>query len=253
MKTTILVVEDEARTRELLVSMLTSLNLDLHVIQAATVVAATRAIQQQKPSIVLLDIHLPDGTGFDVLDFTKDIQFKTIFSTAHEEFAIRAIKSAAFDYLLKPVSPLELKESVLRALESSTIGNNNYVDGLQQNIMSSVPEKLVLHTSNSIFVIQTADLIRCESEKNYTTFYISDGRKIITSKTLKDYDVLLHELPFYRCHRSHILNFNYFDRYDKKEGGTIIMKNKHHVPLARSNRDTFFALIAKMQESYVGC
>jgi two-component system, LytTR family, response regulator len=246
MKTTILVVEDEARTRELLVTMLNSLNLDLHIIQAATVVAATRAIQQQKPSIVLLDIHLPDGTGFDILDFTQENQFKTIFSTAHEEFAIRAIKSAAFDYLLKPISPVELKESVLRALESSANGNNNYVDVLRGNMLSAVPEKLVLHTSDSIFVIQTADLIRCESEKNYTTFYISDGRKIITSKTIKDYDTLLNELPFYRCHRSHILNFNYFDRYDKKEGGTIIMKNEHHVPLARSNRDAFFALIEQM-------
>ena len=162
MKITILVVEDEARTRELLVTMLNSLNLDLHIIQAATVVAATRAIQQQKPSIVLLDIHLPDGTGFDILDFTQENKFKTIFSTAHEEFAIRAIKSAAFDYLLKPISPVELKESVLRALESSANGNNNYVDVLRGNMLSAVPEKLVLHTSDSIFVIQTADLIRCE-------------------------------------------------------------------------------------------
>lgn len=243
MKTRVLIVEDENRTRELLVNMINSFELDLDVIEAATVVSATRAIQEFKPSIVILDIHLPDGTGFDVIDFVGDKQFKIIFSTAHEEFAIRAIKSAAIDYLLKPIDPLELKESIMKAMQETTIGYDGYVDILRENMTVRIPKKLVLHTSDSIFVIQTEDLIRCESEKNYTTFYLKDGRKIVTSKTIKDYDALLNSLPFYRCHRSHIMNFNYFDRYDKREGGIIIMKNEDQIPLARSNRDAFFSLL----------
>ena len=243
MRTKVLIVEDESRTRELLVKMLNSFQLDLDVMEASTVVSATRAIKEFNPAIVLLDIHLPDGTGFDVLDFSDDLGFKVIFSTAHEEFAIRAIKSAAFDYLLKPIDPQELKESVLKAIQQSSSQYQEYVDILRENMNDGIPKKLVLNTSESIFVIQTEDLIRCESDKNYTTFYLNDGRKVITSKTMKDYETLLNTLPFYRCHRSHILNFNYFDRFDKREGGTIIMKNQDQIPLARANREAFFTLL----------
>ena len=246
MTTKVLIVEDERRTRELLINMLDTFQLDLDVRGVGTVVSAIRAIKEFQPAIVILDIHLPDGSGFDVLDISEDLDFKIIFSTAHEEFAIKAIKSAAFDYLLKPIDPLELKESISKAIELSENSIVSAVEVLKENMAEGIPKKIVLHTSDSIFVVQTDDLVRCESERNYTTFHLSDGRKIITSKTIKDYDVLLNALPFYRCHRSHILNFDYFDRFDKKEGGTIIMKNNHQIPLARSNRDAFFSILEEL-------
>jgi two-component system LytT family response regulator len=246
MASRILIVEDEKRTRELLVNMIHSFQLDVELFEASTVVGATKMIKDLHPSIVVLDINLPDGTGFDVLDFAGDKDFKIIFSTAHEEFAIRAIKSAAFDYLLKPIDPMELKESISKALLAPTKVDQHHVEVLRENFNAKVPSKLVLNTSDSVFVIHTEDLIRCESEKNYTTFYISDGRKIITSKTMKDYESLLNDLPFYRCHRSHIINLNFFDRFDKREGGAIIMKNNNQIPLSRVNRDEFFTLLEQL-------
>lgn len=245
MITKVLVVEDEKRTRELIVNMLRSFQLDIEVEEAASVVSAIRAIKDFEPSIVILDIHLPDGSGFDVLEIFKPQNFKVIFSTAHEEFAVKAIKNAAFDYLLKPIDPLEFKQSIIRAIEPSK-SQHQTNDVLKENLGRNFPTKLVLNTSDSIFVVQTIDLIRCESDRNYTTFYLNDGRKIVTSTTLKDYENLLGELPFYRCHRSHILNFNFFDRFDKREGGTIIMKNNDHIPLARANREAFFALLEEL-------
>lgn len=246
MPTKILIVEDEKRTRALLAALLNSFQLNLEVFEAATVVSAIKSIKEFSPEIIILDINLPDGTGFDVLDVTADQNFKVIFSTAHQEFALRAIKSAAFDYLLKPIDPLELKESVKKAIQASKKATVNHIDVLRENWNEKIPKKLVLHTSDSIFVIQTEDLIRCESDKNYTTFYLNDGRKIIASRTMKDYEILLNDLPFYKTHRSHIMNFKYFDRFDKRDGGAIIMKNKHEVPLARSNREPFFALLERL-------
>jgi two-component system LytT family response regulator len=223
-----------------------NMNLNIHQ-DGESVASGLEAIKAINPDIVLLDIQLPDGTGFDILEQIGDRDFQVIFVTAHEEFAIRAIKSSALDYILKPVDHQELKKALERAiqnLESDTDQNDKY-DALVNNIQND-QKKLVLRTSESLFIIDVDSIMRCKSENNYTTFYLDDGRKIVTSKTMKDHEEALSYPYFMRCHRSHIINLNFVDRFDKNDGGQIVMKDDAEVPLSRKFRDRFFELLENM-------
>lgn len=244
----VLIIDDESRTRSLLFNMLSSMDLDLSIhMDGESVDTGVRSVQELNPDIVLLDIQLPDGTGFDILDKIQERDFQVIFVTAHEEYALRAIKSSALDYILKPVDKLELKHAVERAIESFEKENlqSEKYDTLLNNIQSD-QKKIVLRTVESLFIIDVDSIMRCQSENNYTTFFLNDERKIVTSRTMKDYEEALSYSYFMRCHRSHIINLNFVDRFDKNDGGKIVMKDGAEVPLSRKFREQFFELLDKM-------
>lgn len=241
----ILVIDDENKTRKLLEKMLDSLNLDLTLsIEGHDVKSGLKAIQTFSPDILLLDIQMPDGTGFDLLELVPNRDFSVIFITAHQEFAIKAIKAQAFDYILKPIDIEELKLAITRVAAEkglSILKENN-----DRNVETKVNNgKIILRTHDSVFMVQLEELLRCEADGNYTTFYLSDGKKITTSKTLKEYNDLLNQKSFYKCHRSHFINLTFFDRYEKNNGGQIILKGGHEVPLARSCKEEFFQLLER--------
>ncbi len=240
--TKILIVDDEARTRELIAKMIDSFGYDLETIpEGSNVQTAIDAIHRHDPDIVFLDIQMPDGTGFDVIRSIEDKHFEVIFITAHEEFAIKAIKFSALDYLLKPVDTLELKGALDRALESIHQKKEDaQFEALQKNINPSEKRRLVLKTQESVHVVELDDIIRCEADRNYTSFYLKDNRKILVSKTLKEYETLLSAHNFLRVQQSHLININYVDRYDKKNGGAVVMKDRSEVPLSPAKRDIFF-------------
>lgn len=240
--TKILIVDDEARTRELISKMIDSFGYDLETIpEGSNVQTAIDAIHRHDPDIVFLDIQMPDGTGFDVIRSIEDKHFEVIFITAHEEFAIKAIKFSALDYLLKPVDTLELKGALDRALESIQQKKEDaQFEALQKNINPSEKRRLVLKTQESVHVVELDDIIRCEADRNYTSFYLKDNRKILVSKTLKEYETLLSAHNFLRVQQSHLININYVDRYDKKNGGAVVMKDGSEVPLSPAKRDIFF-------------
>lgn len=240
--TKILIVDDEARTRELIAKMIDSFGYDLETIpEGSNVQTAIDAIHRHDPDIVFLDIQMPDGTGFDVIRSIEDKDFEVIFITAHEEFAIKAIKFSALDYLLKPVDTLELKGALDRALESIQQKKEDaQFEALQKNINPSEKRRLVLKTQESVHVVELDDIIRCEADRNYTSFYLKDNRKILVSKTLKEYETLLSAHNFLRVQQSHLININYVDRYDKKNGGAVVMKDGSEVPLSPAKRDIFF-------------
>ena len=238
----VLIVDDETRTRELIAKMIDSFGYDITTIpEGSNVQTAIEAIEKHHPDIVFLDIQMPDGTGFDVIRSIEDKSFEVIFITAHEEFAIKAIKFSALDYLLKPVDTLELKSALDRALESiSEKKENSQFEALQKNINPSEKRRLVLKTQESVHVVELDDIIRCEADRNYTSFYLKDNRKILVSKTLKDYETLLASHNFLRVQQSHLINISYVDRYDKKNGGAVVMKDGSEVPLSPAKRDLFF-------------
>jgi two-component system, LytTR family, response regulator len=240
--TKILIVDDEARTRELIAKMIDSFGYDLETIpEGSSVETAIKAIHEHQPDIVFLDIQMPDGTGFDVIKAIEGKNFEVIFITAHEEFAIKAIKFSALDYLLKPVDTSELKDALDRALESiehRTEGNQ--FEALKQNINPNEKRRLVLKTQESVHVVDLDDIIRCEADRNYTSFYLKGSKKILVSKTLKEYETLLSSHNFLRVQQSHLININYVDRYDKKNGGAVVMKDGSEVPLSPAKRDIFF-------------
>lgn len=240
--TKVLIIDDETRTRELIAKMIDSFGFDVQCIpEGENVQSGIEAIQKHNPDIVFLDIQMPDGTGFDVIRSIEDKNFEVIFITAHEEFAIKAIKFSALDYLLKPVDTAELKAALERALES--IDANKEVkqfDALQSNINPSEKRRLVLKTQESVHVVDLDDIIRCEADRNYTSFFLVGGKKILVSKTLKEYENLLSNHNFLRVQQSHLINIDFVDRYDKKNGGAVVMKDGSEVPLSPAKREVFF-------------
>ncbi|RKS01983.1 LytTR family DNA-binding domain-containing protein [Flavobacterium sp. 102] len=214
--------------------------------QANSVESGVSLIKQIVPDIVFLDVEMPDGTGFDLLQKLKPINFKVIFITGYEDFAIRAFRFSAIDYLLKPLDPNDLIEAVNKAEESLS----KDVLELKLNTLFSNLErpknlqKLVLKTAEKIYSVNIQDIVNCESDKNYTTFYFINAPKLVVSTTLKEYETLLKPFHFFRAHQSHLINMLYFDHFIKTDGGnTIVMKNKNKIPLAIRKKEEFLALI----------
>ncbi len=238
----ILIIDDENRTRELIAKMIDSFGFDVQAIaEGENVQSGIAAIEKHQPDIVFLDIQMPDGTGFDVLASITNKNFEVVFITAHEEFAIKAIKFSALDYLLKPVDLSELKAAVEKAINTiKNKGEQAQYEVLQHNMNPSQKKRLVLKTQESVHVVELDQIIRCESDRNYTSFYLLDGKKILVSKTLKEYETLLSGHNFLRVQQSHLINLNYIDRYDKKDGGAVVMKDGSEVPLSSAKREVFF-------------
>lgn len=239
----VLIIDDEKRTRDLILKMIDSFGFDLNCIsQGESVQSGMEAIQEHDPDLVLMDIQMPDGTGFDILNATSQRNFKVIFFTAHEEYAIKAIKHTALDYLLKPVDREELKSAIERAIEEINLADSNTSES-SKTPLDPHKKRLVLKTLESVFVVELENIVRCEADRNYTTFFLNTGNKIVVSKTLKEYEGILSCYNFLRVQQSHLINLDYVDRYDKVDGGHVVMKDNSQIPLSPSKRDQFFNIL----------
>lgn len=216
--------------------------------EANDVKSGVEIIQKFLPDLVFLDVEMPDGTGFDLLQQLKPINFKVIFVTGFQDFAIRAFRFSAIDYLLKPIDPEDLVEAVKKAEESI---NKEMLDLKFNSLFTNIEkpknlQKLVLKTADKLYSVNIEDIVHCESEKNYTTFYLISGLKLVVSTTLKDYETMLSPLGFFRTHQSHLINMIYFDHFIKVDGGSIVMKNKATIPLATRKKEAFLALVDQL-------
>ncbi len=240
-----LIIDDENRTRELIAKMIDSFGFDLETFPIGeNVQSGIAAIESLRPDIVFLDIQMPDGTGFDLLKSVQNKNFEVVFITAHEEFAIKAIKFSALDYLLKPIDPTELREATEKAMKAiEDKRDEQQFEALQNNIQPTQKKRLVLKTQESVHVVELEEIIRCEADRNYTSFFLTGGKKILVSKTLKDYEILLSSFHFLRVQQSHLINLNFVDRYDKGNGGSVVMKDGSQVPLSPAKRDIFFKIL----------
>ena len=214
--------------------------------QAESVASGIKLIKQLTPDLVFLDVEMADGTGFDLLQKLNPIGFKVIFITGYEDFAIRAFRFSAIDYLLKPLDSKELLDAVKKAEDSLS---KEVFDMKLHNLFTNLErpknlQKLVLKTSDKIYSVNIQDIINCESDKNYTTFYFINAPKLVVSTNLKEYETLLSPHNFFRTHKSHLINMAYFDHFIKSEGGnTIIMKNKSSIPLSVRKKEEFLVLL----------
>ena len=245
-----IVIDDENKARETIVNMLDMYCKDVEVVaEAHDVQSGYDAIRKHAPELVLLDIKMPDGTGFDLLRKFLNFDFQVIFITAYEEFAIRAFKFSALDYLLKPIGPDELIGAVQKAQDKLNSDNLTVkIRTLFENIdhLSNREKKIVLKTSSNVHVINLYEIIRCQSDKNYTHFYTSEGDKIVVSKTLKEYDELLRSYGFFRVHQSHLINLSYVKRFEKSEGGYLVMKDNSKVPVSFRKKDDLMKLFKSL-------
>lgn len=243
----ILIIDDEASSIELISNLLKLATKDIGALTTAnSVQSGYEAIMSHQPDLVFLDVQMQDGTGFDLLNKLDKIKFKVIFITAHQEFAIKAFKYSALDYLLKPLSPVDFIESVKKAQESMVNSEIQVkLDALLHNIKDNRKKKIVLKTMDKIYAILTNEIIRLESEGSYTRFYLSNGEKVLVSRLIKDYDETLSDSGFTRVHQSHLVNLDYFYCFEKNQSN-IVMRDGSVVPVSSRKKETVLNLVQNL-------
>jgi two-component system, LytTR family, response regulator len=246
----LVIIDDMQNARELIASLIKKHCKQIEVAGIADgVKSGIQAIKQHKPDIVLLDIQMHDGTGFDLLRKLHPINFQVIFITAYEEHALKAFRFSALDYILKPINSNELMAAIQKAEKIVTpAAASQNLDVLENNYSNDNKElkKIILKTIDSIYAVNIKDIVRCESEASYTRFFLNDGRKILISKPLKEYDELLSEFGFFRIHQSHLINLTYFEQFKKTDGGLAVMKDRSEIPVSSRKKDLFLQTIHKL-------
>ncbi len=246
----VVIIDDELSAREVIAHQLSSCCDQVELVgEADGVESGIALIGATKPDIVLLDINLKDGSGFDLLRELDQIRFKLIFITAYDRYALKAIKFSALDYLLKPIDSDEFTRAIKRALSTLESENQNLkLNAFFNNFkfINQEARKIVLHTANSIYLINVADIIRCQAENNQTRFYLTNGDQLLASKTLKEFDELLSDYQFLRVHKTHLINVNFIERFDKLHKLLLILKDKSIVPVALRRKDEVLSRIQKL-------
>ena len=230
------VVEDNTIVRQEIIELLSLARPDLEIVgEAASVVEAAKVIASASPDLLFLDIELPDGTGFDLLDILTDVP-AVIFITASEEYALKAFRVSAIDYLLKPVDRDELGRAIDRVVLKGKVQKEQLELARTAMTVKKAPSTLALHTSDRIHFLDCDEIIRCESDGNYTNFFSADGQKILVARTLKEYDAILSPAGFIRVHQSHLVNPKYIREFVKVDGGYLVLKDGAKVPVSTRKR-----------------
>jgi len=232
------IIDDEEKSRQTLRQMLGLFCPEVQIVgEAKDVKTGYELLSIVKPEIVFLDIQMPDGNGFDLLSKLKERNFHVIFTTAYDQYALKAIKFSALDYLLKPIDTDELKSAVAKASKQQSTKSTE-IDNLISNYgRKNEDQKIILSTSEGMHIIKVKNIIRCQADDYYTNFYLNDGRRIMISKTLKENEELLKDHNFIRPHRSHLINMAYIKRYVKSDGGYIVLSEGTKVPVSRRKKD----------------
>jgi len=238
-----ILVEDKAYIRKGLLNLLQSIDTKVEVVgECETVKEAIVVTKTCEPELIFLDINLPDGNAFDFLDATEHQDFKVIFITAYEEYALQALKLGAVDYLLKPVDIEELKIA-LQKVEDLPIADQKAKINTVKQILNTENFNLILSLQDSFQVLNLNELLYCETDKGYTTFYCEDGKKHMVSKTLKEFESQLLKSSFTRPHQSFMVNLKFIDRYDKS--GLIHLKNGKKIPVSIRKKEAFLSAFLK--------
>jgi two-component system LytT family response regulator len=245
MNMTAIIVEDEIQSHKVLRNLISQSHSDVEIIASAySVDDGYNKITALKPDVVFLDIELPDGLGFDLLKRIPEPDFSVIFITAHDHYAITAIRFGALDFLLKPFSEEELSSALLKARRKMHHKITNQQLQILWETLANIkeeklPSRMSISTTDGIFYIEIKTILRLEAEQNYTKFIINNGSKnILASVNLGKYEEQFELYKdFKRVHRSHLVNLNYVDRFVKSDGGYLVMKNGDTIPVSRKYKD----------------
>jgi two-component system LytT family response regulator len=243
-----IIVDDEINNREALDKMIDLYLPDAQIVaKASNIIEAKAAIEEHNPDLVFLDVEMPGGSGFELLESLEKTDFSVVFTTAHAAYAIKAIKYAAMDYLLKPLNLNELKIAVEKCIstkmEKSSLGeqikvlkNNRQDDSFKFN-------KIALKSSEGMEFFDTKDIIRCEADRAYCSFHFVGGKKILISKSMSEYEDMLTQGNFMKVHKSNIVNLDHIVKYVRGKGGCLIMSDKSLVNVAIRRKEALMKVI----------
>ena len=236
-------LDDEPNGLQLLRWQLNSFFSDIQVVgQQTDPFLGLAEIKNLKPDLLFLDIQMPGKNGFEVLEDLKENPPLVIFTTAFDQFAIKAIRFSALDYLLKPIDTDDLRIAIDKAKDRQTEGReNDRIINLLENLANTqkIAGKIAISSQEGISFHKIDQIIHCESEGNYTTLFLVGNKKIVATKKLKEFEEMLTDFQFVRIHNSHLINLNHLERYIKTEGGSVEMSDGSILPIARSRKDEF--------------
>ncbi len=248
-KLSVVCIEDDPESLTRLSRLIQEIDGVSYIGGARDLSSAVVLIDQHHPDVVFLDVHLGSESGFDLFGLIRFRDFKVIFCTAHEEHAIRAIRFSAADYLLKPFSTEDL-ESALNRVRAKTQSHRDPVDHLLSNLSARSFDdiRIALSDSDTIHYIPLRDVVRAEATGNYSTFYTTQGMRLVVSTTLGLYEDLLTPHAFFRVHRAHIVNLRHVVRFLKTEGGALVMTDGATIHVARRRKDELLSELTKMTQ-----
>lgn len=241
---TAIIIDDELKGRVALKQKLLDYCPEIQLeAEAENGMEGMKLIEKIHPDIVFLDIEMPRMDGFEMLHRLPEKNFHLIFTTAYDQYAIKAIKYAAFDYLLKPIDIEELKMAVSKIHSHQQVHTEKKLELLDQNLQKNNFNKIAISTLEGLLFFNISDIIQLEANSNYTTIYFNNRSKLTASKTLKDFEELLPADIFFRTHHSHLINLNFIKRYIKGDGGQIELQNGNYVDVSRRKKEEFLKAI----------
>ncbi|HEY5462644.1 MAG TPA: LytTR family DNA-binding domain-containing protein [Hanamia sp.] len=241
-----ILVDDELPSLQNLQQKLEEFCPDIQVIETAQKPEeAIRLIEFHQPDVIFLDIEMPRMNGFKMLEEIKEKKFDIVFITAYNHYAIDAIRISAFDYLVKPVAVKDLQNCVNRFINNHNRQIPEKLDVLRQNLSNSRSQndKITIVTNEGVDFYDIHQIIRIESSSNYSKIHFKDGKILLVTKLLKDFEEILTPYRFYRIHNSHLINLSYIKKYLRGDGGQVIMQNGEIIDVARRKKEEFLKLI----------
>jgi two-component system LytT family response regulator len=210
-----------------------------------------KGIKLLQPQLVFLDVQIHDKTGFDLLQQLSEKNFDVIFTTAYEKYAVQAFRFSAIDYLLKPIDPADLVQAVARLSYKRPPNElsrkfENLLENIEQLKHYTPPKKLIVPTINGFELLPVIDILRCESDINYTTIYLKGKQKLVVAKTLKEFEEMLTEYNFFRIHNSHLVNLAYVKSYNKGKGGSVVLIDGTEIEVSTRRKDDFLQKMGQL-------
>ena len=247
-----IIIDDEVNAVNFISSVIEEYCPGLDVVgTAGNVSGGVAVIREKDPDLVFLDVEMPDGSGFDLLQDFPDKAFDVIFITAFNHYAIKAIKYSAVDYILKPVNISEFVEAVkkvIRVRAGDKQSSNESIKVLLENLRTTNPSRLAIPTSDGMEYVNPKEIIRLEADRSYSWLFMTASRKMLVSKHLKEFQDLLSDRYFFRSHNSHLINLKYVRKYIRKDGGYIEMQDGARIPVSRNRKDLFLIHMERFKD-----
>lgn len=246
----VIIIEDELQAIVALKQEISSNLKEVEVCgDASTLKDAKALIKKVNPDLVFLDIQLKDGNGFDLLKDIGDYTFEVIFTTAYSQYALDAIKISALDYLLKPIDTNELITAVNKVQRNSIQDTQLKLQNFAYNqFINPLNKKIAIPTSKGVCLHELENIIRLQSDGNYTAIYLIDGKKLMVAKILREFEDLLINLGFKRIHHSHIINLNHLESYNNKDGGYVVLNDKTTLPVSKRKKSDLLEVLNNLHK-----